>query len=321
MSGLHVTSPGPGEGKTAVACALLRSFGLRTYERDGGDDHPDGQFVARLLDASAEAKADARTAREGRPHPAPLPEGGGTWGQTQRRAGPPVSEGEAARADRASLAVVAYRGDATAGAMAELARRHRPIGVILNAVPAAQQRVVEREVRPALEELGVPVLGVLPEERALRAASVGELAAFLGGEVMTAEDALDNLVENYMVGAMSHLSGRPYFNRKQNKAVVTGGDRLDVIMAALGTPCRCVVVTGGFDPDPVLLERAEAEEVPIVKVSESATATLDRIGLFLRGVRFRHEAKIEPFVRLFRERVDLSALERALGASAAAVRA
>jgi BioD-like phosphotransacetylase family protein len=286
MSGLHVTSPGPGEGKTAVACALLHLFGLRRYERDGGADHPDGQFVARLVAAGGE--------------------------------GPTVSEGETARADRPSLAVVAYRGDATAGALGELARRHRPIGAIVNAVPPAQRRVFEREVRPALEELGVRVLGALPEERALRAASVGELAAFLGGEVMTAEHALDNLVENYMVGAMSHVGGLPYFNRKQNKAVVTGGDRLDVIMAALGTPCRCIVATGGFDPDPVLLERAEAEEVPIVRVGESAVATLDRIGVFLRGVRFRHEAKIEPFAALFREHVDTGELERALGQATAA---
>jgi BioD-like phosphotransacetylase family protein len=283
MSGLHVTSPGPGDGKTAVACALLRVFGLRGYERDGGADHPDHRFVAQHF-----APADA----------------------------PAITEGETPRPGRASLAVVAYRGDATAEGLREVAWRNRPIGAILNAVPDAQRRFVEREVRPAIEELGVPVLGVLPEERALRAASVGELAAFLGGVVMTAPDALGNLVENYMVGAMSHVSGLPYFNRKTNKAVVTGGDRLDVIMAALGTPCRCIIATGGVDPDPVLIERAEAEEVPIVQVAEDAVTTLDRIGVFLRGVRFHHEGKVEPFVELFRRNVELAALERALGVPA-----
>ena len=284
MSGLHVTSPGPGEGKTAVAAALVRLFGPRGYEREGGADHPDQRFMAEHTPAADE---------------------------------PALSEGESPRTGRPSLAVVAYRGDATAETLREIVRRDRPIGAILNAVPDAQRRLVEREIVPVLAELGVPLLGILPETRALRAASVGELAAFLDGTVMTAPDALGNLVENYMLGAMSHVSGLPYFNRKENKAVVTGGDRLDVIMSALGTPCRCIIATGGFDPDPVLLERAQAEEVPIVKVGEDAVVTLDRIATFLRGVRFHHEAKIEPFVELFRRHVDLGALERALGSSAA----
>lgn len=283
MSRLHITSPGSAEGKTAVVVALARLFGLASYERSGGADHPDARFVAAL----------------------------GTV-----RDGVALIEGEApATSMEPSLAVVGYRGDATIERLRELTQRSQPIGVILNAVPDAQRRFVERELSPSL---GVPILGTVPEERALRAATVAELVDFLGATVLTAPHALDNLIENYMLGAMSHVSGLPYFNRKANKAVVTGGDRIDVVMAALGTPCRCIVATGGVAPDPVVLERAEADDVPIIAVGEDAVATLDRISAFLRDVRFRHQAKIEPFVELFKRNVDLPALERAIGVSAAA---
>jgi BioD-like phosphotransacetylase family protein len=301
MSALYVTSPGPGEGKTAVAAALLRLLGPASYRRRGEEGHPDAAFLAEHVvrppyDALAVAPDDRPAAADG---------------------APVVLEGEGpAPAGTPSLAVVGYRGEATAEAAGSLGRDANALGVVLNAVPAPQRDRVERAVGTELAALGTRLLGVLPEERSLRAATVAELAAFLGGEVLCAHDALDNLVESYMVGAMSHAGARPYFNRKQNKAVVCGGNRLDLHMAALATPCRCILATGGFDPDPVVLERAEAEGVPMVKLLGDTVSTMDRISAFLRQVRFRHEAKLGPFVELFRRHVDLDQIGRALGAAA-----
>ena len=58
--------------------------------------------------------------------------------------------------------------------------------------------------------------------------SVGQLARGLGGEIVCAPEASEELVEYLMVGAMNVDSALTYFRRKPNKAVITGGDRSDI---------------------------------------------------------------------------------------------
>lgn len=221
-----------------------------------------------------------------------------------------------AEAERGELVVAAYRGDATLGAVKQCLGA-ATLGVVLTQVPLALRRYVEREIVPAI---GAPVLGILPETRALRAHTARGLAIALDANLLAAEQGLDNVIEAYMIGAMSHIgaSGVPYFERMQQKAVVTGGDRIDVHLAALGTPCQALVLTGGYDPDPVVVERAEAEGCPLLQVTPETPETMDRIGAFMNGLRYR-ELNARAAVELVRRHVDLAPIQRALGVGAAAV--
>lgn len=283
-----------------LAAGLLRLFGPSAavgYSRIAdGAVHPDAEF----LGATGGAANDRAVATDD----------AATLSRLAQGAHLLEGDGEAP-SGVSSVAIVAFRGADTVDAVRAAA--DGAVGVILNAVPAPQARYVENEIRPALTAAGVRLLGVLPEERRLRAATVLELARYLDGEVMTAPEALGELVESYMVGAMSHVSGIPYFLRRENKVVICGGERIDVHLAALGTPCRAIVVTGGYDPDPVVIERAEADGVPIVKVFGNSVATLDRVSDFLRQVRFHHPEKIARAADLVRTHVDVDALARVVG--------
>lgn len=290
MPSIYVTSPGPGEGKTTVAAGLLQLLGRRgvqSYRRQGDDETT--TWVRRTLGLVDAAEAA-------------VVEGDGQ--------APPGA---------ATLAVAAFRGRGTAEAVAAM-NAGNALGVILTAVPREQGRFVQRELRPAIEAAGLKVLGELPEERALRAATVGELAAFLQGEVVAGRDYLDNEFQSVMIGAMSHQGGTalPYFMRMEKKIVVTGGDRIDVHMGALGTPTQAIVATGGFAPDPVVVERAEAESCPIIAVLPETPDTLEQIGRFLEQVRFRHQSKVRVAAELMRQYVDLAPIESALGLPAPA---
>ena len=55
-----------------------------------------------------------------------------------------------------------------------------------------------------------------------------------------------------------------YFRRKPNKAVITGGDRADIQLAALETSTRCLILTGNLYPSPAVLNRAEELCVPVL---------------------------------------------------------
>jgi len=178
------------------------------------------------------------------------------------------------------------------------------MGVVINRVPRYRMRFVEETVRPYLQKRGIKVYGVLPEERLLQAVSVREIAARLDGEVLCASEAVDELVENLMVGAMGVDSALSYFRRLPNKAVITGGDRPDVQLAAMETSTRCIVLTGNLRPNPIILSRAEEIGVPMILVKPDTLTTVEAISGFFGRTRFHQAKKVERFRELLGERFD-----------------
>jgi BioD-like phosphotransacetylase family protein len=186
------------------------------------------------------------------------------------------------------------------------------VGVVLNAIPRQRMPFVQEVIRPALEERGVPVLAVLPQERLLLSVSVGELAEFLSGKILCCADKVDELVEHLMVGAMSVDSALTYFRRKPNKAVITGGDRPDIQLAALETSTKCLILTGNLQPSPIILGRAKEVGVPMILVRQDTLSTVEVIERFFGKTRFHQEKKVQRFEEMLEDRFDFERLYAAL---------
>lgn len=186
------------------------------------------------------------------------------------------------------------------------------LGTVINVVPRQHRSYVEEVVRPYLERQGIPILAVLPEEQLLQSISVGELAHILAGEILCCPDTIDELVEHLMVGAMSVDSALAHFRRKPHKAVITGGDRPDIQLAALETSTRCLVLTGNLRPSPLILERARSVNVPVVLVESDTLTTVETIQNAFGKARFHQKKKIQRFVRLLEGRFDFERLYREL---------
>jgi BioD-like phosphotransacetylase family protein len=182
------------------------------------------------------------------------------------------------------------------------------IGVVLNAIPRQRMPFVQEVVRPALVERDVPVLAVLPQERLLLSISVGELAGFLSGRILCGADKVDELVEHLMVGAMSVDSALTYFRRKPNKAVITGGDRPDIQLAALETSTKCLILTGNLQPSPIILGRAEEVGVPMILVRQDTLSAVEVIERFFGKTRFHLDKKIQRFEEMLEDRFDFERL-------------
>ena len=189
------------------------------------------------------------------------------------------------------------------------------LGGVVNNVPKHRLDFARDLAKPFVEQHGVPVLAVLPREKVLQAASVAELRDGLCGEVLCGHHALDELVENVMVGAMSVDSALTYFRRKLNKAVITGGDRPDVQLAALETSTRCLILTGNLRPSPMIIGRAEEAGVPIIMTYYDTFTIVEMVEKFFGKTRFHQEKKIERFEGLLNEHMDFEALYAALGLS------
>ena len=147
----------------------------------------------------------------------------------------------------------------------------------------------------------------------LLSVSVAELSEGLGGEILCARQALTELVEHLVVGAMTADSALTYFRRKPNKAVITGGDRPDIQLVALETSTRCLILTGNIRPNPQILGRCEDAGVPIILTRYDTMTAIERIEQFFGKTRFHQEEKIQRFENLLVEHMDFDALYRSLG--------
>jgi len=187
------------------------------------------------------------------------------------------------------------------------------LGVVFNVVPRQRLPFLKDVVRPFLAARGVTVLAALPRERVLSSVSVGELVEGLASELLCGEEYTDELVEHLMVGAMNVEAALRYFRRKPNKAVITGGDRPDIQLAALETSTKCLILTGNLEPSPIILGRAEEIGVPVLLVKDDTLTTVQTIESFFGKTRFHQPKKIQCFERLLAEHFDFDKLHEALG--------
>jgi len=187
------------------------------------------------------------------------------------------------------------------------------VGAVINRVPRHRLDFVRSQVKPFVEDHGIPIFAILPKQRVLLSVSVAELCDKLGGEVLCSHQAVDGLVQHLMVGAMSVDSALTYFRRKADKAVITGGDRADIQLAALETSTRCLILTGNLRPSPLIVGRAEDAGVPIILTRHDTMTAVGIIETFFGKTRFHQEKKVERFESLLSENMDFEALYTALG--------
>lgn len=189
----------------------------------------------------------------------------------------------------------------------------RLVGAVVTGIPVSKMEFAQRTLRPALERRGVRVLGAFPADRMLGAVTVGELVERLEGRFLCCQEAANELVERLMVGAMNAEHAASYFRRQANKAVVTGGDRPNIQLAALETPTRCLLLTGPFPPDEAVLARGRTLGIPVVTVPLDTLTAVERSQEVFARSRFRQEKKIGRFGELFDRHFDVATLYSALG--------
>lgn len=182
------------------------------------------------------------------------------------------------------------------------------MGVIINWIPRSEMFLLEELIIPYLEKNKIEVLGHVASDKMLSSVSIKEMADLLDGQIICAEDKVDELVETFMVGAMGQEQALKFFRRKANKAVITGGDRADVQLAALETPTKCLILTGNFQPSSVVLGRAEELGVPMILVNFDTLTAVERVGEIIGHVRFHEIKKINKIVDVVREFINIDRL-------------
>ena len=187
------------------------------------------------------------------------------------------------------------------------------IGVIINRVPETQLAMTKELMVPFLEREGVPVFGVFPEQRPLSAISVDELVEVLDAELLAGRRKGAELVEELVVGAMSADEALPRFRRHRNKAVITGGDRSEIQLAALQTSTVALILTGNIRPSPTIVGQAEDAGVAVLAVHEDTMAAVDKIERVFGKTRLAQAEKLSRFQAVMAEHLDYDRLIDVLG--------
>lgn len=193
-------------------------------------------------------------------------------------------------------------------------------GLLVNRRTRYAEHDATARLTPELQEAGLPVVGVVPEERLLLAPTVRQVADHLQAQfyLWESKDHLweskdQSLVEHFLIGGLVLEWGVNYFDRFPNQAVIVQSQRPDIAMASLSCPLSCLILTGGGEPAQYTYQLADDEEVPLMVVEGDTHATAEALGSVQQRASVHHPQKVERFAELLTDRLDWTAIERAAG--------
>jgi BioD-like phosphotransacetylase family protein len=178
------------------------------------------------------------------------------------------------------------------------------LGVILNRIPSNQIEKAERVIKPFLEKNGVEVLGFIPEDRMLSALTVREIQWVIGGKILAGKDGMDRTVQTVLIGAMTPESATRYFRKAKDELVITGGDRTDIIFAALEAGVSALILTGNLYPSVKIFPRADNLSVPMILVPNDTYTTLQQVQRIVGRIKPGDKKRINRAKKLVEENVD-----------------
>jgi hypothetical protein len=185
-------------------------------------------------------------------------------------------------------------------------------GIIINKVANVADFCDTR--LPRIKQHGIDILGIIPYEQELSFFSVSYLADRLFAQVIAGEDHLHRLVKNIFIGSTSAAAAlkNPLF-QKEDKLVITGGDRKDMIIAALGGNATALILTNGILPPPNLIAKAEKLGIPMLLVSGHTYEIAQQIEALESLPTKDDTEKFSLIERMVRSHVNLESLLKPCG--------
>lgn len=288
MPALILLSPEPLAGKTAVAAGLasrLASAGKAvTLIRLGDDEHHEADsalFVSLSGPSRDPAKADVTLIEAPAGDASPYLE-----------AHPPAR------------GVVVSTPAVPAAQLADYCRplADRLAGVVINKVPSKRLSVVRADADAA----GLKVIAALPEDRLLAAPVLRDVVHALSAQAEHLDGAGLHPLDRPVIATISADPGQGYFASYDASAVIVRSDKPDLQLAALNAGATCLIVTGALPLLSYVLERAEQDQVPLLRTGLDTMSAVQGIEATFGSLPFPGgDAKMNRITTLLAD-VDLA---------------
>ena len=162
---------------------------------------------------------------------------------------------------------------------------------------------------PDIQQMGISVLGVIPYVPDLTYATVNYYAERLQAHIIGGEQGLNERVKYVFVGAMAgDTAARLPLFKKENKLAITGGDRADMIVAALESNTAGIILTNNILPPPNIIAKASDRGIPLLLVPFDTYEAAKQIEKMSPLLTKDDSQRIELLKQIIQRDVNLQAL-------------
>jgi BioD-like phosphotransacetylase family protein len=154
-----------------------------------------------------------------------------------------------------------------------------------------------------IDKYNIPVLGIIERSIKLFSPRVMEVLEAIGGELVNevAKEGLKNTVETIIIGAMNAQAALKYLRQVKKAAVITGGDRADLALAALNEDVSVLILTGFIQPDVKVVNVANEKKIPIILSPSDTYTTMRNLERLKPGIQ---DDEIQEVLDLMESQID-----------------
>ncbi|MFX1374383.1 MAG: DRTGG domain-containing protein [Promethearchaeota archaeon] len=167
-------------------------------------------------------------------------------------------------------------------------------GVLFNKIDFEYIARIKELAKDHIEKYNIPVLGIIEKSLELFSPRVSEIMEQIGGELINeqASSGLSSLVETFLIGAMHAQPALKYLKQVKRAAFITGGDRIDLAMAALHQDVSVLILTGFIQPDMSVITLANQKGIPVILSPSDTYTTMRNLERLKPGIQKEEMGKV-----------------------------
>ena len=176
-------------------------------------------------------------------------------------------------------------------------------GIIFNKIDYEYKARIEELQENHIIRYEIPIIGLIEKSLELLSPRVSEIQFAIGGELINepARENTNKMVETYIIAAMNVQAALKYLRSVKKAAVITGGDRTDVALAALKEDVSVLVLTGFIQPDVAVIRAANEKRIPIILSPSDTYTTIRNMERVKPGIQ---EEEIQLVLELVKEHLN-----------------
>lgn len=188
------------------------------------------------------------------------------------------------------------------------------IGAILNKVQPDKMDIVRKYTGKALQRMGVPLLGMIPEQQQLSLPNMNQIVETVNGRWLNAQKSgRYNRVTQVVVGAMTAQGLMEYI--KPGILIITPGDREDVLLLAIAASgiagkrvLSGILLTRNILPSSHLMEMLSQTDIPVVICNDESYQVASNVHSMTVKTQPEDNDKIPLIKKLITENVAIDKL-------------